>query len=123
MRLVPSEASRPRTSRPEIHPSREAILLRPPLRLGPQPLRPPARVRHRRGVSAGGRRSARVPARAVDHGGLAALTETVRRRVVRWFRFRGLLDAAAAADMLAWESTGIIHGGRSSFLISRPVER
>jgi hypothetical protein len=37
---------------------------------------------------------------------LAALTERVRRRTIRWFRFAGLLDAAAAADMLAWENSG-----------------
>ena len=41
------------------------------------------------------------PARSITAADLAALTETVRRRVVRWFRLRGLLDAAAAADMLA----------------------
>jgi hypothetical protein len=32
---------------------------------------------------------------------LAALTERVRRRTIRWFRLTRLLDAAAAADMLA----------------------
>jgi hypothetical protein len=37
---------------------------------------------------------------------LAALTERVRRRVIRWFRRSRLLDAAAAADMLAWENSG-----------------
>jgi len=37
---------------------------------------------------------------------LAALTERVRRRVIRWFRLSRLLDAAAAADMLAWENSG-----------------
>ena len=37
---------------------------------------------------------------------LAALTERVRRRVIRWFRMQRLLDAAAAADMLAWENSG-----------------
>jgi hypothetical protein len=26
--------------------------------------------------------------------------------VIRWFRLAGLLDAAAAADMLAWENSG-----------------
>ena len=38
--------------------------------------------------------------------GLAALTERVRRRVIRWFRMQRLLDGAAAADMLAWENSG-----------------
>jgi hypothetical protein len=37
---------------------------------------------------------------------LAALTEKVRRRVVRWFRMQRLLDADAAADMLARENSG-----------------
>ena len=37
---------------------------------------------------------------------LAALAERVRRRVIRWFRRARLLDAAAAADMLAWENSG-----------------
>ena len=37
---------------------------------------------------------------------LATLTERVRRRMIRWFRLAGLLDAAAAADMLAWENSG-----------------
>jgi hypothetical protein len=30
----------------------------------------------------------------------------VRRRLIRWFRHTRLLDAAAAADMLAWENSG-----------------
>ena len=37
---------------------------------------------------------------------LAALTERVRRRVIRWFRRSRFLDAPAAADMLAWENSG-----------------
>ena len=37
---------------------------------------------------------------------LAALTERVRRRFVRWFLRKRLLDAEAAADMLAWENSG-----------------
>ena len=36
----------------------------------------------------------------------AALTERVRRRVIRWFRMQRLLDVAAAANMLAWENSG-----------------
>jgi hypothetical protein len=35
-----------------------------------------------------------------------ALTERVRRRVIRWFRRSRLLDAAAAAVMLAWQNSG-----------------
>ena len=47
-----------------------------------------------------------LPARPITHVHLAALTERVRRRVIRWFRMQRLLDAAAAADMLAWENSG-----------------
>jgi len=47
-----------------------------------------------------------LPARPVTAADLAALTERVRRRVIRWFRLSRLLDAAAAADMLAWENSG-----------------
>ncbi len=44
--------------------------------------------------------------RPINQADLAALTERVRRRVIRWFRIKGLLDAAAAADMLARENSG-----------------
>ena len=47
-----------------------------------------------------------LPARSLAQGDLAALTERVRRRVIAFFRRKGLLDAAAAADMLAWEHSG-----------------
>ena len=47
-----------------------------------------------------------IPARPITQADLAALTERVRRRVIRWFRMQRLLDAAAAADMLAWENSG-----------------
>ena len=47
-----------------------------------------------------------LPARPITQVHLAALTERVRRRVIRWFRMQRLLDAAAAADMLAWENSG-----------------
>ncbi|MFM8985338.1 MAG: transposase zinc-binding domain-containing protein, partial [Planctomycetia bacterium] len=46
-----------------------------------------------------------VPARPITQADLAALTERVRRRVIRWFRMQRLLDAAAAADM-AWQNSG-----------------
>ena len=46
------------------------------------------------------------PARPITQADLAALTEKVRRRVVRWFRMQRLLDADAAADMLARENSG-----------------
>jgi hypothetical protein len=46
-----------------------------------------------------------LPARPITQADLAALTERVRRRVIRWFRMQRLLDAAAA-DMLAWENSG-----------------
>jgi hypothetical protein len=48
-----------------------------------------------------------LPARPVTAADLAALTERVRRRVIRWFRLARLLDAAAAADMLGWENSGL----------------
>jgi hypothetical protein len=48
-----------------------------------------------------------LPARPINQADLAALTERVRRRVIRWFRMQRLLDAAAAADMLAWENSGV----------------
>ena len=44
--------------------------------------------------------------RPINQADLAALTERVRRRVIRWFRLACLLDAAAATDMLAWENSG-----------------
>jgi len=47
-----------------------------------------------------------LPARPINQADLATLTERVRRRVIRWFRMQRLLDAAAAADMLAWENSG-----------------
>jgi len=36
----------------------------------------------------------------------STVTERVRRCVIRWFRLAHLLDASAAADMLAWENRG-----------------
>ena len=47
-----------------------------------------------------------LPARPITQADLAALTERVRRRVIRWFRLQRLLDADDAADMLAWENSG-----------------
>jgi hypothetical protein len=47
-----------------------------------------------------------LPARPINQADLAALTERVRRRVIRWFRMQRLLDGAAAADMLTWENSG-----------------
>lgn len=47
-----------------------------------------------------------LPARPINQADLAALTEQVRRRAIRWFRLTRLLDTAAAADMLAWENSG-----------------
>jgi hypothetical protein len=47
-----------------------------------------------------------LPARLITQADLAALTEKVRRRVVRWFRMQRLLDADAAADMVARENSG-----------------
>jgi len=47
-----------------------------------------------------------LPARLITQVDLATLTEKVRRRVVRWFRRQRLLDADAAADMVARENSG-----------------
>jgi hypothetical protein len=47
-----------------------------------------------------------LPARPITQADLATVTERVRRRVIRWFRLAHLLDASAAADMLAWENSG-----------------
>ena len=47
-----------------------------------------------------------LPARPISQADLASLTERVRRRVIRWFRRSHLLNATAAADMLAWENSG-----------------
>jgi hypothetical protein len=47
-----------------------------------------------------------LPARPINQADLAALTERVRRHVIRWLRLTRLLDTAAAADMLAWENSG-----------------
>jgi hypothetical protein len=47
-----------------------------------------------------------LPVRPITPSDLASLTERVRRRVVRWFCMQRLLDAAAAADMLAWVNSG-----------------
>ena len=44
--------------------------------------------------------------RPITQADLATVTERVRRRVIRWFRLAHLLDASAAADMLAWENSG-----------------
>jgi len=37
---------------------------------------------------------------------LASITEEIRRRVVRWFAHRRLLDPDDARDMLAWANSG-----------------
>jgi hypothetical protein len=47
-----------------------------------------------------------LPARPITQADLATLTEKVRRRVVRRFRMQRLLDADAAADMIARENSG-----------------
>ena len=65
-----------------------------------------------------------LPARPITQADLAALTERVRRRVIRWFRRAGLLDAAAAADMLAWENSGFsVDASVRITLIDRDVPR
>jgi hypothetical protein len=46
-----------------------------------------------------------LPARAITQADLAALTERVRRRVVRWFRMQRLLDADAVGGHVAGGDT------------------
>ena len=66
-----------------------------------------------------------LPARPISQANLAALTERVRRRAIRWFRMQRLLDAAAAADMLAWDTAGFqsmrASGSRSSTATCRAI--
>jgi hypothetical protein len=53
---------------------------------------------------------------------MLALTDRVRRRVIRWFRMQRLLDVDAAADMLAWENSGFsIDASVQITLIDRDV--
>ena len=47
-----------------------------------------------------------IPARPITPGDLDALTERVRRRLIRWYKRRGLLDTEAAADLLSWNPSG-----------------
>jgi hypothetical protein len=63
-----------------------------------------------------------LPARPISQADLAALTDRVRRRVIRWFRMQRLLDVDAAADMLAWENSGFsIDASVQITLIDRDV--
>ncbi|MBM4012877.1 MAG: hypothetical protein FJ286_16190 [Planctomycetes bacterium] len=63
-----------------------------------------------------------LPARPINQANLAVLTERVRRRVIRWFRMQRLLDAATAADILAWEIGGFsVDASVRSTLIHRDV--
>jgi hypothetical protein len=65
-----------------------------------------------------------LPARPVTLADLAALTERVRRRVIRWFGLARLLDAAAAADMLGWANSGFsIDASVRITLLDRDVPR
>jgi hypothetical protein len=61
-----------------------------------------------------------LPMRPITQVDLAALTERVRRRVIRWFRLARLLDAAAAADMLAWENSGFSVDASVRITLNRP---
>ena len=47
-----------------------------------------------------------LPARPINPADLAAVTEKVRRRLIRWFKRQEFIDAEAATDMLAWENSG-----------------
>jgi hypothetical protein len=61
-----------------------------------------------------------LPARPITAADVAALTERVRRRVIRWFRLTRLLDAAAAADLLAWENSGFSVDASVRITLNRP---
>ncbi|MFM8735216.1 MAG: hypothetical protein ACKOC8_08495 [Pirellulales bacterium] len=61
-----------------------------------------------------------LSARPITQADLAALTEKVRRRVVRWFRMQRLLDADAAADMLARENSGFSVDASVRITLNRP---
>jgi hypothetical protein len=58
-----------------------------------------------------------LPARSITQADLAAVTKRVLRGVIRWLSRSRLLDVAAAADMLAWEHSGLssmpVSGSRS----------
>jgi hypothetical protein len=47
-----------------------------------------------------------LPCRPITPADLEALTERVRRRLIRWYKRRGFLDAEAAADLLSWNPSG-----------------
>jgi hypothetical protein len=65
-----------------------------------------------------------LPARPINQADLTSLTERVRRRVIRWFRLARLLDAAAAADMLAWMNSGFsVDASVRITLLDRDVPR
>jgi hypothetical protein len=96
------------------HPTRwlphPVLVHRNRIRPGTRGLRPGRHHRHdgadhgrdRDGIPA----KVKPPARPITQADLAALTEKVRRRVVRWFRMQRLLDADAGADMLARKNSG-----------------
>jgi hypothetical protein len=64
--------------------------------------------------------SAFLPARLITQVDLATLTEKVRRCVVRWFRIQRLLDADAAADMVARENSGFSVDASVRITLLRP---
>jgi len=61
-----------------------------------------------------------VLARPITQADLAALTEKVRRLVVRWFRMQRLLDADAAAAMIARENSGFSVDASVPITLLRP---
>jgi hypothetical protein len=60
------------------------------------------------------------PARPITAADLATLAERVRRRVVRWFRTQRLIDADAAANMLARENSGFSVDSSVRITLFRP---
>ena len=61
-----------------------------------------------------------LPARPLTQGDLAALTEGVRYRVIAFFKRQGVLNAHAAADMLAWENSGFSIDASVRITLNRP---
>ena len=43
----------------------------------------------------------------ITQADLAVLADRLQRRIVRWFKRRGLLDAQGTIDMRRWENSGV----------------
>ena len=70
-------------------------------RYGFEPITPEVQAPGQQAIRHAGTPPAFLPARPITHVDLVALTDRVRRRVIRWFRLIRLLDAAAWAKLMA----------------------